>query len=986
MWQEARKQEKHIKTLMVDYKRRAERRRDYYERIKQDPIKFLRVYGRPAKLHLDSEVVKAAENPNIMMPWTGDPSILIDRFDARTNLEHYNGQTPDDLKLNSVERIEERLCMYERYRCLIHNDYAGVTEAMALKQIDLDEKYGDLDRKRKEEEEISKRSQEPKAAIGFTYEDSHPPLPPTGASLATPTCVTSTSILEDSDSDEKADSDMDIDVELDLTTLSVDGRRQLAKSAYNFGLHATDFLRLLDADQQLETELRLAKALEEEKLQLAGRKSRRARRILRERRAPDKFPKMLGIKVGLLNGQPISRRTVYLSASSSDSGEYPSDVDDEPDDFDASLSPNSKAAALREQRAKAKPILTTARGPSVMIGGMTSIGLCRRKRTQHPVFGLRSGSLSSSSSSSSTASDRRHRGRGGAFRGCQHPSRVSSHRRSKRSRVEYITTFGDQDDDDDDDDDDKKKAIRNSSLSAPPWQTDKPPGTAATAVAASVVSKLLGSERKHRSPDTLATIRPSAASRDPLRGPEPMPTSFRSHQQPRGGRGSFRRSSPLDGYRLRVSSSSSASRSRTHSRSTSSRSKSPQSRRGKSSYSRRGASGGHLRRSMTRRRTGSSRDSASRNARRRDDTGSTHRHRPSFGRSSSSSAGPSRHSVSRFTRSRSNRSHTSRSITRSRSPSPIRSLSSSSSHAPVNREPTPPIRRRYYRPELESDENSGLSGYADDGSEDDTGAHNDSLNRKPTHSDRPMDTHRYRRTSDSHNIAGKMTTTAESNSGDHNSSSVIKPTTSNSGICGAGLGTPRLTPQELLKRRVQTQLTKAFNADKKAELEKQVQLEQERQAREEGLRRQALLLRRQEEKRQREERRAAIRAAGGNVNDSDSSSSSSSKASLPRSRRSAGYRRDSPPSPRSRDNVSHTGSSPTSPRKMNTNTRARRRSPSPGFRSPYRSGRLPSPPPSASSQLPRTGGSRGGGGGSHSASRDFAPKVHPVRDIPWSGR
>lgn len=59
------------------------------------------------------------------------------------------------------------------------------------------------------------------------------------------------------------------DVELDLATLGVDGRRQLAKSAYGFGLHATDFLRLLDADQQLETELRMAKALEEEKLQLA---------------------------------------------------------------------------------------------------------------------------------------------------------------------------------------------------------------------------------------------------------------------------------------------------------------------------------------------------------------------------------------------------------------------------------------------------------------------------------------------------------------------------------------------------------------------------------------------------------------------------------------------------------------------------------------------------------------------------------------------
>ena len=33
MWHEARKQEKKIRGLMVDYKRRADRRRDYYEKI-----------------------------------------------------------------------------------------------------------------------------------------------------------------------------------------------------------------------------------------------------------------------------------------------------------------------------------------------------------------------------------------------------------------------------------------------------------------------------------------------------------------------------------------------------------------------------------------------------------------------------------------------------------------------------------------------------------------------------------------------------------------------------------------------------------------------------------------------------------------------------------------------------------------------------------------------------------------------------------------
>ena len=33
MWHEARKQEKKIRGLMVDYRRRAERRREFYEKI-----------------------------------------------------------------------------------------------------------------------------------------------------------------------------------------------------------------------------------------------------------------------------------------------------------------------------------------------------------------------------------------------------------------------------------------------------------------------------------------------------------------------------------------------------------------------------------------------------------------------------------------------------------------------------------------------------------------------------------------------------------------------------------------------------------------------------------------------------------------------------------------------------------------------------------------------------------------------------------------
>ncbi|KAL1379473.1 hypothetical protein pipiens_014878 [Culex pipiens pipiens] len=66
MWHEARKQEKKIRGMLVDYRKRAERRQDFYERIKADPTQFLQVHGRKGKIHLDASVAAAAENPAIM--------------------------------------------------------------------------------------------------------------------------------------------------------------------------------------------------------------------------------------------------------------------------------------------------------------------------------------------------------------------------------------------------------------------------------------------------------------------------------------------------------------------------------------------------------------------------------------------------------------------------------------------------------------------------------------------------------------------------------------------------------------------------------------------------------------------------------------------------------------------------------------------------------------------------------------------------------
>ena len=43
MWHEARKQEKAVRKAIVDIRKRAERRTDYYEKIKQEPTKFMQV-------------------------------------------------------------------------------------------------------------------------------------------------------------------------------------------------------------------------------------------------------------------------------------------------------------------------------------------------------------------------------------------------------------------------------------------------------------------------------------------------------------------------------------------------------------------------------------------------------------------------------------------------------------------------------------------------------------------------------------------------------------------------------------------------------------------------------------------------------------------------------------------------------------------------------------------------------------------------------
>uniref|UniRef100_A0AAY4E7D5 Suppressor of white apricot N-terminal domain-containing protein n=1 Tax=Denticeps clupeoides TaxID=299321 RepID=A0AAY4E7D5_9TELE len=256
MWQEARKHERKLRGMMVDYKRRGERRREYYEKIKKDPAQFLQVHGRAYKIHLDSAVALAAESPVNMMPWQGDTNNMIDRFDVRAHLDYIPTYTPPLLNTVSPEQeTEERKCNYERYRGLVQNDFASISEEQCLYQIYVDELYGGLQRPNEDEK---KKLAEKKATIGYTYEDS---------TVTEPDPQSEKGEDDDSDNSESEEDEgiPDIDVEVDVDELNQEQIMDLNKMATPYGMADGDFVRMLRKDKEEVEAIKHAKALEAEK-------------------------------------------------------------------------------------------------------------------------------------------------------------------------------------------------------------------------------------------------------------------------------------------------------------------------------------------------------------------------------------------------------------------------------------------------------------------------------------------------------------------------------------------------------------------------------------------------------------------------------------------------------------------------------------------------------------------------------------------------
>ncbi|XP_064880714.1 CLK4-associating serine/arginine rich protein-like isoform X5 [Oncorhynchus nerka] len=275
MWQEARKHERKLRGMMVDYKRRGERRREYYEKIKKDPAQFLQVHGRAYKIHLDSAVALAAESPINMMPWQGDANNMIDRFDVRAHLDFILTYTPPLLSTATPEQeSEERKCNYERYRGLVQNDFASISEEQCLYQIQMDELYGGLQRPNEDEK---KKLAKEKATIGYTYEDS---------TVTEPGEEEEKGEEDDSENSESEEDEgiPDIDVEVDVDELNTEQELDLNKMANPYGMAEGDFVRMLRKDKDEVEAIKHAKALEAEKAMYSGRRSRRQRREFREKR------------------------------------------------------------------------------------------------------------------------------------------------------------------------------------------------------------------------------------------------------------------------------------------------------------------------------------------------------------------------------------------------------------------------------------------------------------------------------------------------------------------------------------------------------------------------------------------------------------------------------------------------------------------------------------------------------------------------------
>ncbi|EDX14257.1 GD21116 [Drosophila simulans] len=294
MWHEARKQERKIRGLIVDYRKRAERRQYFYDKIQADPTQFLQLHGRRSKIYLDPAVAAAGDGAAIIVPWQGQQDNLIDRFDVRAHLDHIppvNKTNAEGADGDSELTLEERQLNYERYRILAQNDFLNVSEDKFLHQLYLEEQFGANAQLEAERNLVKKKQKTGGATIGYSYEDTGDgaTIGPQPFGAASSTAIGGAAVVpkgEKGDGSEESDSDIDMDVSIDIGKLDTSQAHELNACGRNYGMKSNDFFSHLTKDADEADALRIAREEEQEKMLLSGRKSRRERRAQRREGSP----------------------------------------------------------------------------------------------------------------------------------------------------------------------------------------------------------------------------------------------------------------------------------------------------------------------------------------------------------------------------------------------------------------------------------------------------------------------------------------------------------------------------------------------------------------------------------------------------------------------------------------------------------------------------------------------------------------------------
>uniref|UniRef100_A0A146MCL0 Protein suppressor of white apricot n=2 Tax=Lygus hesperus TaxID=30085 RepID=A0A146MCL0_LYGHE len=109
----------------------------------------LLVFGYACKLFRDDERAASIDSGGHLIPWMGDDSLKIDRYDGRGALYDLAAHEPKDSYLEEVgeeEKALEQLCEEERYRSLYINEDEELTykEEEAKRQHHQSQSYGEV--------------------------------------------------------------------------------------------------------------------------------------------------------------------------------------------------------------------------------------------------------------------------------------------------------------------------------------------------------------------------------------------------------------------------------------------------------------------------------------------------------------------------------------------------------------------------------------------------------------------------------------------------------------------------------------------------------------------------------------------------------------------------------------------------------------------------------------------------------------------------